>query len=862
MTVLEYYDAFQDEYKKVVEEFDKMLKIEGWTHGKSMEKLPNPTRDSNIEAYNKLVERYVNVINAADALGFNEDDLKEENAALEKLKLEYTNLNNAYQRYKEGLDGGLGSVEAFKILEDVPEYKSVIEKLKSRSLSGFVDLIDKFVKDNKALLQTSDEGKKFYNKIQSDAKQREFDVLKRNAKEASESAKKQFSESFSDYEMYKRMYNATGSHKQAGEFVYGEGNVAAKLGYEHYVKDEFNKLMRDFKIDINYDSALRFNEEEWEKIPNWVRPIFKEAKDAIEKWTKKMQESYIDLIAANKSYNAQVEKINKEHEDAVEVINIAGKSDQDKVDLRLRADAKRDLALEELRLKRIAFGNRVSMMSEEEVTKTINDYVNLLKKALETGAISDSEYSSKMNEVQGWKDKRREETTYGDRITTAFLKGGVPSIMKTVEDDYKKMLANPEDYTQEEKEELKAKYKEYFGEDGNGGIKAIQDFIEALEFGAKSIKASLDLFANMFDALGNESVANGMGDVSSVLSGAMSGASALQFLGPYGQIAGGVIGSITSIAQLHDKKINRAIESSKRLQKEYERLQKISDRAQERSISKAAFNDQYSYDMLIKQRGELNKQLGLELSKKKKDKDAIAAIQGNLDELNDKIQYYWSDLLSERYDLDFKNYAKRLGDALTEAFKRGENAAIAWKKTVGDIVRELANQMILNKFIAPLFQDVYDKAFEVGGRFYGKSEITEDDIKWLADELMGIGDNDGLKNAEAIYKALEKAFPYSSDSESVGGLTRLGEQLTEETGSVIASYLNSIRADVGINRKHLNEVVERGLPALESINVIAQSQLSCLNSIAQSTAISAQSAKKIETILSDVVNGDKEFYMH
>lgn len=876
----EFYKSSNEKIDAYIKNNNEYLKKKGITDTNKVRiEIDGVKRDSiefNIfEEYNQLIRNRDAAIAGAKAIYFNEDALKELNKTkdteLDALKLEYTTLNNAYQRYKEGLDGGLGSEGAIKTIEG--DYEPVIKKLnQNRSLSGFVELIDQFVTDNEAFLKNSNKNERqaFYNKILNDKKQREIDVLKRNAKDASDLAKKQYSNSLSNYELYMKMYNATGSHKQAGEFVYGEENVAAKLGYEHYVKDAFNELMRDFKIDTNYDSALNYNKTEWEAIPNWVKPIFKEAKDAIEKWTKKMQESYIDLIEANKSYDAQVKKINKEHDDAVKIIDISGKSDQDKVDLRLRADAKRDLALEELRLKRIAFGNRVSMMSEEEVTKTINDYVNLLKKALETGAISDSEYSSKMNDVQGWKDKRREETMYGDRITTAFLKGGVPSIMKTVEDEYKKMMNTPIDdktglpdgYTREEKEELEAKYKEYFGEDGKGGIKAIQDFIEALEFGAKSIKASLDLFANMFDALGNESVAKGLGTVSSVLGGAMNGASALEFLGPYGQIAGGVIGSITSIAQLHDKKINRAIESSKRLQKEYERLQKISDRAQERSISKAAFNDQYSYDMLVKQRGELNKQLGLELSKKKKDKDAIAAIQGNLDELNDKIQYYWSDLLSERYGLDFKNYAKRLGDALTEAFKRGENAAIAWKKTVGDIVRELANQMILNKFIAPLFQDVYDKAFEVGGRFYGKSEITEDDIKWLADELMGIGENDGLKNAEAIYKALEKAFPYSSDSESVGGLTRLGEQLTEETGSVIASYLNSIRADVGANRKHLNEVVERGLPALESINVIAQSQLSCLNSIAQSTAVSAQSAQNIENILSDVVNGYKEFYMH
>jgi hypothetical protein len=166
--------------------------------------------------------------------------------------------------------------------------------------------------------------------------------------------------------------------------------------------------------------------------------------------------------------------------------------------------------------------------------------------------------------------------------------------------------------------------------------------------------------------------------------------------------------------------------------------------------------------------------------------------------------------------------------------------------------------LVAQHFIMPMMETLFDEAFGVGGKLTGKSKISEDDVAWLGDRLDAIG-SEVFPQAHALYEALQMAFPYSSDSESVGGLTRMGQQLTEETGTILAGYINSIRADVSHNRKNLNEIVVRALPALDEANIVAKAQLTQLKSIEQNTKANADAAQSILSVLQDATNGVRSF---
>lgn len=134
------------------------------------------------------------------------------------------------------------------------------------------------------------------------------------------------------------------------------------------------------------------------------------------------------------------------------------------------------------------------------------------------------------------------------------------------------------------------------------------------------------------------------------------------------------------------------------------------------------------------------------------------------------------------------------------------------------------------------------------------SEYTEaesDDVKNSTDELS--------KQIEATRDYLKKTYGWSDNSSSSSRNSI--KSITEETGDLIASYLNAIRLDCSVMRteqaKYYPEMSE-----------IAKSQLSQLNAIARNTLRNADAAERIDATVSElndnfnrVLNGTKSLKM-
>ena len=125
------------------------------------------------------------------------------------------------------------------------------------------------------------------------------------------------------------------------------------------------------------------------------------------------------------------------------------------------------------------------------------------------------------------------------------------------------------------------------------------------------------------------------------------------------------------------------------------------------------------------------------------------------------------------------------------------------------------------------------------------------DVKNSTDELS--------KQIEATRDYLKKTYGWSDNSSSSSRNSI--KSITEETGDLIASYLNAIRLDCSVMRaeqaKYYPEMSE-----------IAKSQLSQLNTIARNTLRNADAAERIESIFVEyndnfnrVLNGTKSLKM-
>lgn len=318
---------------------------------------------------------------------------------------------------------------------------------------------------------------------------------------------------------------------------------------------------------------------------------------------------------------------------------------------------------------------------------------------------------------------------------------------------------------------------------------------------------------------------------------------------------------ITKIAEMHDSKINHKIERSVELMKELQNEYKNIERAISRYLGVSDTYLSSTYENLKLQMEEAKKQWDLAEKKKNKDEDQLREYEQQYEDLADKVKWYWYDTFKDLYGIDFSSYASRLGNALRKAFEDGSNAAYEWKKEVGDIIRDLATEIGIQRIIGPQIDKIMNKYFGENGIWNGKTNFTSYDMAELANDLGGLYEAVG-PSLEQWMTAVDKIWPYSSSDETTGSLQKLGQNLTEETGGIIASYLNAMRADLSYNRYNLEKIIQEGLPALLTISTTAYSQLEQLRSISYNTQKAYEILNDLYSLQRDVTLGVRKFYVN
>ena len=130
------------------------------------------------------------------------------------------------------------------------------------------------------------------------------------------------------------------------------------------------------------------------------------------------------------------------------------------------------------------------------------------------------------------------------------------------------------------------------------------------------------------------------------------------------------------------------------------------------------------------------------------------------------------------------------------------------------------------------------------------SEYTNTEMDEIGKDLADV-----TKRIEASRDYLKRYYGWSDNSSS--SLTNSVKGITEDTGDLIASYLNSIRLDVSVIR-------EEQVKCMSESNEIAKSQLTQLNFISANTLRNAEAAERIEHVFEEyssnfnmVINGVK-----
>ena len=395
------------------------------------------------------------------------------------------------------------------------------------------------------------------------------------------------------------------------------------------------------------------------------------------------------------------------------------------------------------------------------------------------------------------------------------------------------------------------------GEEQADGTKLqFKDIAKDLSLLAQQAADTAQSISSMFDALGDEGTADAFALGGNILSGVSSIGQGLASGNPFAVLSG-VTGIIGSIAQHHDKKLDRAIKKSQlevlKLTNAYKQLETTIERQLGSVTSKQS---KEMLENLKSQKSELQKQYELEDEKKKTDKSKLEDYKNQIAELEDQIKYFYEDLASEQYGVDIKGWSSQIAEALTEAFATGEDAAKAFNNTVADILRKLATEAIKLQFIEPAMNSLREYMFGDNGIFTDNSsmgtDLSSSELAGLKTELDKLKGQIDASNDywDKINDAVGGILDSTEKAES-GGLTKEIQGVTEDTANLLGSYINSIRHDVSVKRSIIEKLAGEDIPKM---SLIAQAQLTQLNNIASNTLRNAEAADKIYDLFNRVVD--------
>ena len=451
------------------------------------------------------------------------------------------------------------------------------------------------------------------------------------------------------------------------------------------------------------------------------------------------------------------------------------------------------------------------------------------------------------------------------------------------------------------------------------------DFSKSLQSVANKFKALESIMSpvvDLFAALGKENTVVGgiIQGGSDALSAAGSTAGALNNLGlkkagPYGAAASAAISIISSFAAAHDAALEREIEASKQRQKEMENLTKnlqhaieitlggvysytMNDKTRDKltevletfrkentkfnfqtqkwektnknksryseqtaeQVEKSLQNKDSNFDAqlasLMIQRDELQKQRDSENKKKKKDKNAISDYDAQIEEANQQISEFAQAWAKTIYSIDLKDWASQLTDAIVEAWQKGEDAVDAYedkvKELMNSLTKNILSQKILEVALKPTLVNLENTLKANGGK------LEAEDVLSITDSLIDAEGN-AIDSIVSILDSLkEKGLDLSENGSLSTSNTIKG--VTEETADLLASYINAIRLDVSVNRANLAIVVE-AVKLLPNLNVIAQSQLTQLNTLVSLSQARNDKLDQMYDWMRSTTNGTRKLYI-
>lgn len=787
-----------------------------------------------------------------------------------------------------------------------------------------------------------------------------IDSAKKEVDDALKEIEKYVSQTGEKWDLYKKLFNASGNKSLSMNIAFG-GEVSFKSVVDD-LRNQLSKALENTESKFSVTDVLAMKEDDVKK--QFGEGVILKLYQSINEESKKMRseslENLLGMIEDYKDYAQRIKDIERNlQKDLADIESQRGQLGEEATD-RLIAQRKKKASEDAASTKFEQFKSsedwaktfddldRLSSATLSRLIKNLEEFKNTTGQSLKVNEFKElvnvlkklRDESESRNPFKTLSDGIKEYAEATEKLKRAqkelgFIQDGgevTTGVSETSHTETKKTDSGLS-YQTKVVDKLTPKLKtltdaerdvtDAQDEQSSASDKVSVSFNEIISM-ADALVGTLGDLSSMFDALGNDSMADTLDMLQGVGSGLINigtGAASimsgnpLQMVQGAASVVGGITGIIGSIAKAHDKKLDKTIEKSKlraqELQNVYDAIEKglehflgsgtemkLVDAEKDRSeliqlnsqieairkkeklnifdeIALSRYSKEaeklnkrvsaydeggaYGYQraLMEEQISELEKQKQAELDKKDVDQSKVADYEAQIAEMQQQVKDFAEETAETLYGIDLKGWASELGDALYEAWQKGENGAEAFKNKVADIMGNVMNSVLKIGVLEPAMKQLQTMLFGEDGTsgYFGKDfSLDSKEVKGIADYLMNLD-----KKTDAYYSALDEVDAYmkkkygvslKESEENSSSLSKgIQESITEDTANILASYLNSIRADVSIKRALLEKWGNEILP---KYNVIAEQQLTQLRAIANNTLRSAQNTEANVALVQEV----------
>lgn len=227
-------------------------------------------------------------------------------------------------------------------------------------------------------------------------------------------------------------------------------------------------------------------------------------------------------------------------------------------------------------------------------------------------------------------------------------------------------------------------------------------------------------------------------------------------------------------------------------------------------------SDRYSearkqLDMMGKQVALIAKKREEEQAKKKPDQSELDKYERQQKELVQKMADYIDNMLSDLLGGDAIQLADKLGNALFEAFSKGEDAARAFDGAVNDIINNMVRKLLIQQFLEKPVKEAINKL---------KQAATQDG-ELSIDEM--------LANVGLVFDELRKV------GEDAGKMQDFYEQIIKAIGLDLNDTLTGQRKGIAATSQDSIDELNGRATAIQTHTAMIAQGIALLTTLAQST---------------------------